>query len=693
MWARYSGNTVTLVYCPSDYGEFEAEKLRYTVLLRLARSPKSCLLWLTRFVIVLRHPVSEFCQMRRTTTALITLCCLGSRLFAGNPLIPTVYSADPSAHVWPGDERIWLYCSTDEPGTNTNDTMVCYHVYSSTNLVDWTDYGIALHLNNVRWAASHMWAPDCVLRHGIYTLVYCAKEKWSGSFRTGLATSTRPEGPFKDIGYIQGIEGGQDPAVFIDDDGTPYILWGSGGTCHGAVLSDDLRSVVPGTTVDLTKQLTYVYEGPWLHKYNGKYYLSYPGLVGGEWPEKMFYAVADKPLGPFTFKGCYIPEFKGQSGTNHGSIISYKNQWLAFHHSTWVSGGLSEVRNLMCDRLEYDLNGDIKPITPSEKGVSIDGVPKGPSQVTVMLEAEDAPANLGDIRGASVGAEAPGFGGSGYVTHFEGPGASISLVVQSSKARRADLKIRYRLPGHDESHKVRVNATQVPDPVGGYTSWEKRIVFPRSESWTEMDLGPVELKEGDNVLRFIAAEKGDIAVDRFTLSPQVDRVAMVGDSITHMGDWKTVLGRNDVVNWGIPGYTTGQIEWTFKDLVQQESGLKVVFLEGGINDLTLGVPPNVVYENEIRAIAYWRNRGVMPILQSIIFKVDSPETNAVIADLNARLREYCGAEHVDYVDLNAVLSDSKGLRADLSIDGTHLNPPAYELWAGEIRKTLDRLKL
>ena len=44
--------------------------------------------------------------------------------------------------------------------------------------------------------------------------------------------------------------------------------------------------------------------GPWLHKYNGKYYLSYPGLVGGEWPEKMFYAVADKPLGPYTFKGC-----------------------------------------------------------------------------------------------------------------------------------------------------------------------------------------------------------------------------------------------------------------------------------------------------------------------------------------------------------------------------------------------------
>ena len=312
--------------------------------------------------------------MKITAAAsLLFVVCLGPRLVAGNPLIPTVYSTDPSAHVWPGDERIWLYCSTDEPGTNTNNTMVCYHVYSSANLVDWTDYGIALHLDGVHWAASHMGRPTASCATACTRWSIARRRNRSGEFRTGLATSTRPQGPFKDVGFIEGIAGGQDPAVFVDEDDTPYILWGSGGTCHGAKLSDDLRSVVPGTTVDLTQQLTYVYEGPWLHKYRGKYYLSYPGLVGGEWPEKMFYAVSERPLGPYSYRGCYIPQFKGQSGTNHGSIICYKDQWLAFHHSAWVSGGLSEVRNLMCDRLEYDEKGDIRPITPSETGVSAGG--------------------------------------------------------------------------------------------------------------------------------------------------------------------------------------------------------------------------------------------------------------------------------------------------------------------------------
>ena len=74
----------------------------------------------------------------------------------------------------------------------------------------------------------------------------------------------------------QGRGRGQDPALFVDEDGQPYLFWGCGGNCFGAKLADDLMSVVSGTIVRLTDQLTYVYEGPWVHKYRGKYYLSYP---------------------------------------------------------------------------------------------------------------------------------------------------------------------------------------------------------------------------------------------------------------------------------------------------------------------------------------------------------------------------------------------------------------------------------
>ena len=168
---------------------------------------------------------------------------------------------------------------------------------------------------------------------------------------------------------------------------------------------------------------------------------------------------------------------------------------------------------------------------------------------------------------------------------------------------------------------------------------------------------------------------------------------MIGDSITYQGDWAKVLGRSDVTNWGIPGYTTGQLAWTFKDLMKQQPGVKVVFLAGGINDLTLGVPTDRIYDNQVMAVGYWRAHGVIPVLQSVICQVGSPETNAAIRALNARLQAYCAAEHVDYLDLNSVLSDHNELRAELSEDGTHLKPDAYRLWAGLVKAELARLRL
>jgi len=75
-------------------------------------------------------------------------------------LFKPLYSADPSAHVWPGDDRLWLSCSPDQPWTNTRDTMISYHLFSSSDL-NGTDYGVVLHLRDVRRAISHMRAIDC----------------------------------------------------------------------------------------------------------------------------------------------------------------------------------------------------------------------------------------------------------------------------------------------------------------------------------------------------------------------------------------------------------------------------------------------------------------------------------------------------------------------------------------------------
>ena len=74
----------------------------------------------------------------------------------------------------------------------------------------------------------------------------------------------------------------------------------------------------------------------------------------------------------------------------------------------------------------------------------------------------------------------------------------------------------------------------------------------------------------------------------------VSKIIMVGNSITYGGDWTTLLDRSDVTNWGIPGYTTQQLSWTIKNIIPKKP--EICFLEGGINDLSLGITPRRVFE-------------------------------------------------------------------------------------------------
>jgi len=332
------------------------------------------------------------------------------------------------------------------------------------------------------------------------------KEAGIGLFRTGIARSDRPEGPFTDLGYVKGVEFGQDPALFIDDDGTPYLYWGHDRKCFAAELNADLMSIKPETYVDLTKQLTHVFEGPWVHKRKGKYYLTYPGLTPRRWPEKMFYAVADNPLGPYDFKGCFIDDFEGQSGTNHGGTVTYKGKDIMFYHSAWLSGGLSETRSSMADYLEYDKDGNIIPIVPSKKGL---GQAKR-TRTTLKLEAENGFAAGGELYNVIVDTWRKGFSGSGYVTNFDNPYDHVSILAQVAKPSKFRFKVRYASPEGESNHDILINSHK-------YSEFK----FPQSEGFTEIDFGIVDLKAGDNLVRIFKKDwkpsKGEFAIDYIKL--------------------------------------------------------------------------------------------------------------------------------------------------------------------------------
>ena len=425
---------------------------------------------------------------------------------SGNPLIWHLFAADPSAHVWPSDTNtLWIYASTDMPGTNHHATMHDYHVYSTTDMINWTDHGRALSVDDVDWAVGYAWAIDAVYWNEKYYLIYCMIERKTGIFRTGVAESDLPQGPFNDLGFIAGVEWGQDPALFVDDDGQAYLFWGLNGTCKAAKLANDLLSIIPGTVVDLTDQLFEVFEGPWVHKYKGKYYLSYPGLPDGTWPEEMYYAIADHPLGPYTGLGKYIREFDGHGSTNHGSITKFKDNWIAFYHSAWVSGGNGHERNLMADFLYYNADGTIQPIIPTAEGIT-DGIQ---TTATILLEAENGNAAGGKLDGTYVSTQTPDYSARGYVTGFDVRHDNVQVLAQVNDYMDARLTIRLEAED-DFAADILVGAKML-------AQWEG-LPMKKTKGWQEIDLGIVQLRKGDNIIRF-STHNAEVKIDYFKLEP------------------------------------------------------------------------------------------------------------------------------------------------------------------------------
>jgi hypothetical protein len=280
----------------------------------------------------------------------------------GNPLVTNIYTADASAHEYEG--RVYVYGSHDKD-TATNYDMEDYHVLSSADLVNWVDHGVVLHKDDVPWVSSRMWAPDCAYKNGTYYLYFPARDK-TRKPRIGVATSSSPAGPFvPEDTYIEGTDE-IDPAVFVDDDGQAYLYWGG----HRAKVAklDATMKKIDGDVVELPS-VKYYYEGPWMHKKDGVYYLSYseggksPGAAG----HLIVYSTSTSPMGPFTYQGVVNDNVLGI--TNHGSTLKRKGQWYYFYHNSKLSGGNNYRRSIVADYMHHNDDGSIRPVIQTDLGI------------------------------------------------------------------------------------------------------------------------------------------------------------------------------------------------------------------------------------------------------------------------------------------------------------------------------------
>ncbi len=315
------------------------------------------------------------------------------------PLITSIFTADPSAHVFDG--KIYIYPSHDVVHDVPDDDdgeqyiMKDYHVLSMDDLdSECIDNGLALSQDDVPWVSRQMWAPDAIYKNGKYYLIFPAKDK-NGIFRLGVAESASPVGPFKPQDDFIQKSYSIDPAVFIDDDGRTYCYYGGlwGGQLEMwqtgsfnpdekrpsgddpaigpmfAEFSDDMTEFVsepkhllitdendiPLKAKDEDKRY---FEGPWLHKYKGKYYLSYS--TGST--HYLCYAESDRPDGPFRYKGRIMEPVLGW--TTHHSILEIDGEWYIFYHDCELSGGITHERCVKYTKLNIDPDGNIETIHP-----------------------------------------------------------------------------------------------------------------------------------------------------------------------------------------------------------------------------------------------------------------------------------------------------------------------------------------
>ncbi|PPF56469.1 beta-xylosidase [Clavibacter michiganensis] len=273
---------------------------------------------------------------------------------APSPL-PGLY-ADPALVVY-GD-RYWLYPTTDG---SEGWAATSFSVFSSHDLVEWQDHGLVLSLpDDVRWATDRAWAPAAAERDGRYYLYFTA-----GGGHIGVASADHPAGPFIDHGRPLVADGdfegvAIDPSVFLDDDGTWYLLWGN-GVAHLVPLGDDMmsfdrRQVISWIPTGFREAIT-------VHRRDGLYYASWSENDTRDPEYRVRYATADALTGPWRDRGVLIEQDPdlGLLATGHHSIthIPDSDDWLVAYHRFALDNGTGYRREILFDRLEHAPDGSL----------------------------------------------------------------------------------------------------------------------------------------------------------------------------------------------------------------------------------------------------------------------------------------------------------------------------------------------
>lgn len=321
-------------------------------------------------------------------TKVTDVCCIGSdtrvnpdrtnghkRHTSGNPIFPGWY-ADPEAIVYDG--TYWVFPTYSYP----YDEQLHFDAFSSPDLVHWTKHPQVLTVAAVRWARRAMWAPSVIRKDGTYYLFFGANDVHEGEVGgIGVATASRPEGPYHDalghplIGHI--VNGAQpiDQFVYHDEDsGEYYMYYGGWRHCNMVRLTEDLKGLRPFPDGTLYKEITPegYDEGAYMLKRSGKYYFMWSEGSWGADNYHVVYAIGDSPFGPFKRVGTILEQDPAVgTGAGHHSVIQVpgRDEWYIVYHRHPLGDKDGNHRVVCIEHMEFDTDGFIRPVKLTFDGV------------------------------------------------------------------------------------------------------------------------------------------------------------------------------------------------------------------------------------------------------------------------------------------------------------------------------------
>ena len=299
---------------------------------------------------------------------------------AQNPIICDRYTPDPAPYVH-GD-TLYLFVDHDDDKTlNGYFTMKDWLLYSTVDMVNWTYRGTPMTGDTFsKWAKTDndCWASQCIERNGKWYWYVTATYANGGYPAIGVAVADNPAGPYKDPIGKPLVKGWFkiDPTVFIDDNGQAYLYYGNNNLWYvklnkgmtsftGSEVSVNVKNETAFGPHKNEKGDPNFEEASWLYKRNEKYYLEY---AAGGVPEHWAYSTADKPTGPWTYRGKILKEAEG-SFTIHGGSVEFKGHYYMFYHNGKLPNGGGFKRSTCIEEFTPNEDGTIPAIKFTTTGV------------------------------------------------------------------------------------------------------------------------------------------------------------------------------------------------------------------------------------------------------------------------------------------------------------------------------------